>query len=496
MTRAGWLRCTLAISLVACSSDPSDPGGDGSGFRVTAVQPADGATGISLTETLDATLSAALDPASLVPGAVAVRREGVPIPAVIQYDGANRGIHIVAPLVPGETYQVELGSGLRSVGGVPLEPHAWTVTTREWQPVPLGDVGQLSYYGVALGPSGSIHLLGSGEDRPVSDYYDAYMKYAECASSCADPASWGRMAVDSAYLPFSRGAVAIGPAGEVHLLYIALESSGGDPLLRYGTCASSCLEEASWTRGTLADGDTWTLNGFAQDESGGLHMVTVMPGTVTPHLRYGTCTGGCQDSTAWTFTPIPVIGYAQDEARSLQVDRNGRIHLITAFAAQLSYSTCATDCLSSAQWSTGVLEGAGGNRRSGPSYYLDEAAVLHLVYTDVNGSLVYSRCTGSCTSPSAWQRVEVDEGEAWGTSLTVDGRGRITVLNTDTDPAQVRFLTCVADCLDSSSWQAAAVGPFEITVQGAYPDLRLALGPEGRLRMVGVGQDGVVEYLE
>lgn len=177
MTRMGWLRCVPAIVLAACASDPSDPGG-GSGFRVTAAQPAAGSSGVPLGTTLEATLSVALDPASLVPGAVVVRRDGVEIPSVAEYDAGDRAIRIRAALLPGATYRAEIGSTLRSVGGEPLEPYAWSISTREWQPVRLGSVGQLMFYHAAIGPADRMHLFGHGEERPVSDYRGGYWKYA------------------------------------------------------------------------------------------------------------------------------------------------------------------------------------------------------------------------------------------------------------------------------------------------------------------------------
>jgi Big-like domain-containing protein len=317
MTRQGWLRFVLALSIAACGSEPSDPPGDDTGFRVTGVEPADGAADVAWTATFDATLSAALDPASLATGSVELLLDGTRVPSVITYDTTGHRIRIVAPLLPGATYRAELGSGLRSADGDSLTAHTWTVTTRAWDPGPLTGLGRLDYFALALGPSGSVHLFGSGDHRPWSDYTTPYMKYAACASNCADPASWGRMAVDSSYEPLSGGALVVSPSGRVHLMHVGHVL--GDVELRLGTCPSDCLSPANWTLATL-DVDRRII-GFAQDDGGVLHLVTGPQGG-NPELRYATCAAGCTEPANWAATPIPGIGLpgTGDVARGLQVD--------------------------------------------------------------------------------------------------------------------------------------------------------------------------------
>jgi hypothetical protein len=491
MTRQGWLRSVLAISLAACGSEPSDPPGD-TGFRVTAVDPADGAADVPWTATFDATLSAALDPASLANGSVELRRDGTRVPSVITYDATGQRVRIVAPLLPGATYRAVLGSGLRSVDGDSLKARTWTVTTRAWDPGLLTGLGQLDYFALALGPSGSVHLFGNGEDRPWSDYATPYMKYVACASNCADPASWGRMAVDSSYEPLSAGALVVSPSGRVHLLHVSHVL--GDVELRIGTCASDCLSPANWTLATL-DLDR-KINGFAQDDDGVLHLVTGPMGG-NPELRYATCAAGCTDPANWAATPIPAFGYTGtgDEARGLQVDRGGGLHLITEFAGVLSYTSCASNCLSPAQWSTSPVEGA-GYPTSSASLALDDGAGVHLVFTDPDGVFTYARCQANCSDPSAWERVGLDEGDNYGSALTVDETGRITALNPVSSSAELRFLSCVADCLDAANWQIGAAGAIDNFGLPYTGPPHLWLGAGGRLRMVYTDGGRALRYLE
>jgi hypothetical protein len=467
-------RFALAIGIGACGSEPSDPPGDTGGFRVTSVEPANGATDVAWTATFDATLSAALDPASLAPGSVELRREGALVPAVITYDATGHSIRILAPLLPGVTYQAELGPGLRSVDGDSLAGHTWTVTTRAWGPAPLSGLGELDYFGLALGPSGSVHLFGNGDYRPWSDYGAPYMKYLACASNCADPANWGRMAVDSSYEPFSEGTLVVNGSGRVHLLHVGRRFDSPDLEMRYGTCASDCLDPASWSMATL-DVEQRII-GFAQDESGVLHLVTG-PAGGNPELRYATCATDCTDPANWPATPIPGIGYVWDEARALQVDRSGGLHLITSFAGAHSYTSCPSNCLSPAQWSTAPVEGAGAWSFS-PSLAVDEEGGVHMVFTDPNGVFTYAHCQADCTDPLAWERVGLEEGDHFGSALTVDETGRITALNPVSASGKVRFLSCLADCLNPANWQIAAVGPFDGFEQplAAHPVLCSAPG--------------------
>src|SRR4029079_18464052 len=123
----------------------------------------------------------------------------------------------------------------------------------------------------------------------------------------------------------------------------------------------------------------------------------------------------------WTATPIPGIGYPAtgDEARGLQVDRNGGLHLITEFAVVSRYPTRAPGCFSAAQWSTSPVEGAGAPTQSA-SLALDNGTGVHLVFTDADGVFTYARCQANCSDPSAWERVGLDEGDNYGSALTVD----------------------------------------------------------------------------
>ena len=499
MTASRWLRAALAAGILACSDDPADPG-ETDGFRVTAVEPVDGATDVSWNATFGATLSADIDPATLLPGTVKVTLEGTPVPAVIVSPpgGPGRTIGVVAPLLPGATYRVELTTGIHSTDGEPLaEGAVWTATTRAWQPVgPLSGAGEMANFAFAIDPSGNPHAFGDGEDRPYSDYATPYRKYVACSESCTDPASWGRMAVDSAWEPLGGAALKVDAAGRVHLLHTSrlLEPPGAEAT-RYGTCASDCLNPGNWAIVSL-DG-FGSLTGFTLDQTGRLHLVTNPEffGSGEAGLRYSTCEQSCTDLANWVGIPIPAPGVPFDAARSLRVGSNGALHLITYDAGVTRYSTCPSNCLSPAGWSSVPDEWPGADG-IGPSLAVDAGGRVHLVFNDPTRAFIYARCDGDCADPSSWATVRLDEAGSYGSALTVDDSGRITALNPVQLSGDLHFLTCIADCLETASWQIASVDHPDIF---RYPDIgppRLALGPQGQVRMIYNDAARTLRYFE
>lgn len=490
MTHRRWLRSAFAIGIVACSDGPSDPGGD-DGLRVTSVAPADGATDVPWTATFEATLSADLDPASLVAGTVELTLEGTRVPAAITYHPSGRVIRLVAPLLPGATYRAELEPGLRSIEGEPLEEgRVWTATTRAWEPELVAGVGELESFDVALDQSGGVHLFGDGEYRPWSDYSEPYRKYISCSSDCGVPANWGRMAVDSGYEPFLGTALEVAPSGRVHLLHAGRRADLPDIELRYGTCASECLTPGNWVMATL-DVER-RIAGLAMDQSGRLHLVT-SPMFGDPDLRYATCAAECADPANWASAVIPVVGFGG--ATTLRVDHSGRLHLVTQLTTGWSYSTCPSNCFSPAQWSTTPAEWVGAQVAS-TSFTVEPAGRVHMVFSDATRAFSYARCDADCTDPLSWEAVRLDEGDIRGSALTVDETGRITALNPIELSGELRFLTCLADCLKARSWQMASVDHPESlqSFNGVAP--HLALDPQGRPRVIG--NDGVraLRYFE
>jgi hypothetical protein len=84
-------------------------------------------------------------------------------------------------------------------------------------------------------------------------------------------------------------------AGRVHLAY----SQEGAGMLRYATCAASCFDDASWNRTTVdAAAHSGLDNSIVADGVGGLHIAyQVYDGQ--GDLRYAACTTGCTQAGSW-----------------------------------------------------------------------------------------------------------------------------------------------------------------------------------------------------
>lgn len=504
MTRRGSLRLAFAFCLFACHDDPTEPPDDTTGLRITSREPPEGATGIPVTSSITATLSAAIDPATLGPASVGLSLRGVSVPAELSYDVASRQIRLTAPLLPGFDYRVALGSALRSLEGDSLVgSKEWTFGTRPWQPVAISSVGELRGFDLEIGPSGSIHLVGDGEHylRPGNDFPDTYVKYVTCAADCMVPANWSRVAIDSAWLPGS-GAIEQDDAGVVHLLHIshspAPSPDFGHPVKRYGVCPADCSIATNWSIATVDSAPNYVdygyLGGFAVAGEGTVHLLTLPAVGGTPDLEYATCALQCTLAANWSRAPIPVAGYTT-ALNPLKVDRTGRLHLLSELDGVVTYSTCPADCTSAGQWTSGPVR-PNGLKAYSSSFTLDGGGRVHLAFSDPSYSFHYAVCEAACTNPSSWATVRLDQGDYVGSAVAANDDGRLTLLNPLSIPGELRYLTCAVRCLDAGNWQIAAVERPDIFNLPTPGPPRLALGPNGSVRMMYGDMASALHYLE
>ena len=100
---------------------------------VTAVVPADGATGVALGVSPTATFSRPMTVGTLTAATATVTPEGgSAVAAVVTYDAANNRVTINpnADLVPGTTYTGQISTAARATDGTPLaSAYTWTFTT-------------------------------------------------------------------------------------------------------------------------------------------------------------------------------------------------------------------------------------------------------------------------------------------------------------------------------------------------------------------------------
>jgi hypothetical protein len=484
----------LVFGLLSCD-DPSGPGrgGGGEAVHVTTVVPADGASDIPLTAVFSATFDADVAPSTLGPATATLELEGSVVPTTLAYDADTRTVRLIAPLLPGKSYRARLDPAIRGLdGGSLAEGREWSATTRPWAATVLSSLGQLSFPTLEVGPSGRVHLAG----RRFEDGA-ARVVYAECSATCSDPASWGRVVPDGDYELAGGVALQAEASGTVHLLHVSYspvaEPESAAVVIRYGSCASNCLNSASWTFGTVDSFPGFGhegLLGFAWHEANReIHLVTYAAFGDSP-LRHRACGFNCTDPVHWGSEPIPVTGYPTD-GNGLRVDATGRLHVLTSFANVLSYSTCGGACGLPEEWTTTPLESA-----SSVSFTTDPASRVHLLLTDQSRAFTYVRCDGNCGSALSWSKVRLDQGDVYGSAIAVDKDGRITALEPVALDGSLRYLTCATGCLDPSNWQSAAVdrsAHFDLPYWGPP---RLAPGPEGRVHAIFLDGQMMPHYVD
>jgi len=101
--------------------------------NVTATQPADGATGVVRTTSVEATFSHSLDPASVDGSSFTLKNAlGDPVAASVSYDDTSRTARLApsAQLAAGATFTARLSTAIRTTGGGALpQAYEWSFTT-------------------------------------------------------------------------------------------------------------------------------------------------------------------------------------------------------------------------------------------------------------------------------------------------------------------------------------------------------------------------------
>jgi len=419
---------TFVAGALGCSG--YDGAGPGAGsLAVDSTRPATGATGIEAGTTVRAYFNEALNPSTVTSATFTLSTGASDLASQVAYDAGRKAAVLSGPILPGKTYDATVLTGIRDVGGTPLPAaHAWSFTTRTWQPVAVDQTGTVGRYSsLAVDGTGQVHV----------SYFDdtnSELKYATCAASCTTAATWQTVTVDQG--GGSYNSLAVDGTGGVHVSY----RDGTD--LKYASCAANCMTAASWATVVVDQGgDLGAYSSLALDGSGRVH-VSYSDGT---DLKYATCPAGCTVAANWTNVAVDQTGYAGAYS-SLAVDGSGRLHVsyFEETKGDLRYATCAADCSTAANWQTVAADEAGDIGYSA-SLAVDGSGRLHVSYADfTNGDLKYATCAADCTSPSSWQTTALDHtgnlgGEDY-TSLAVDASGGVHVSYFDDTNADLKYI--------------------------------------------------------
>ena len=415
--RKTFLLATASFVAGALGCGDGGPGPRAGPLAVESTQPAAGATGVEAGTTVRAYFNEALNPSTVTSATFTLSTGASDLASQVAYDAGHKAAVLSGPILPGKTYDATVLTGIRDVGGTPLPAaHAWSFTTRTWQPVAVDQTGTVGRYSsLAVDGTGQVHV----------SYFDdtnSELKYATCAASCTTAATWQTVTVDQG--GGSYNSLAVDGTGGVHVSY----RDGTD--LKYASCAANCMTAASWATVVVDQGgDLGAYTSLALDGSGRVHV------------SYS----GCTVAANWTNVAVDQTGYAGAYS-SLAVDGSGRLHVsyFEETKGDLRYATCAADCTTAANWQTVAADETGDIGYSA-SLAVDGSGRLHVSYADfTNGDLKYATCAADCTSPGSWQTTALDHtgnlgGEDY-TSLAVDASGGVHVSYFDDTNADLNYI--------------------------------------------------------
>ena len=170
--------------------------------------------------------------------------------------------------------------------------------TRKWQRI----TADASTIVLATGRT-SLAISADGR-RHISYASVGGLRYASCLAACIDVANWQRLTVNASGVEGRHSSLAVDGAGVRHISY--LDQNKRD--LKYARCAGDCTNSAGWKRvladsGTSSDGDVGAYTSLAVGSDGKVHVSHVSAGG---KLRYVSCASNCLQSASWA--PLVVDG--------------------------------------------------------------------------------------------------------------------------------------------------------------------------------------------
>ena len=302
-------------------------------------------------------------------------------------------------------------------------------------------------------------LVSGSDGAQRVAYYDATnerLKYAACFSNCTSAANWQRGVIDPSARVGWFASLKV-RSGVRHVVYYDAANQN----LKYARCATDCLLQGSWAKGTVASaGSVGQSASLAIDAQSGRLYVSYVDQT-NSDLKYATCLSDCTVAANWqraTVDPsgVTVTGMVRT---SIAVGPAGRRHVSYSASGKLKYATCLASCADPANWERVAVDEA-----SDAGYFsalaVDANGVRHVSYHDAgNSDLKYARCASNCSNPSGWARVAADESSFLGyyTSLAVGADGKVHVSYHVSVAGRLKYASCAGSCLQATSWSRQTV---------------------------------------
>lgn len=346
-------------------------------------------------------------------------------------------------------------------------------------------VGSAATTSLVVDVSQHVHVLYSQDGV-------SRLRYATCAGSCALGTSWQHVTVDTT-ANSGLGSSLVVDAGGLHATYQLFNGQGD---LRYAACAATCLQAASWQAVTIdSSGDTGHDAALAADGSGQLHVTYIERGSgARGYLKYAFCATGCTTTVNWQITVLDSATFLFSSARALAVDGSGHRHLVfqksdSLGVAPLYYARCDTGCASAASWQTALVDpdplfdavpvvalDADGHPRSGYWDHLNTQVVI-----------AYATCDTQCTTANAWhilplQQIDQGSSDLEQHSLVIDQAGRPHVSFQHTG---LSYAGCNLNCTVPGSW-------FEVPIEASTGGTGVGSGSSLGVLPVGLFQAGIV----
>jgi hypothetical protein len=281
--------------------------------------------------------------------------------------------------------------------------------------------------------------------------------------------------------------VAVDPAGGIHIAYrISARTSAGTWPAFYMHCATNCAEPAHWTRLALSN-DVIDVR-LQLDAAGHPRLLLKAYAAQQPYdwikqqgVQYAACDSGCDEQANWKVTAAATSFYAEpytDESTNhyFALDRAGHPGFVymdfqnPADEAHSGtfYAYCqAVDpraCSDAANWSEHRISPQ--NLVRGDIVYThDNQARFLMTYTpdDYAVKLVYIACDATCNTLDFVSLWDTDGHAHWSLRLDHADRPRFALYSgwyiNDFPSRQVFYVWCDADCLTLTNWQHQALTP-------------------------------------
>lgn len=261
--------------------------------------------------------------------------------------------------------------------------------------------------------------------------------------------------------------LAIGPDQRVHLTFV----DGAAQRVHYAQCEQNCGDLDAWTAVQLLDNARLGVlvvgpYGLAVDRTGRVHMITsavARAGSSAWQIAYGTCASDCLTPANWTFVDLSSL--APDHSligtnETLMVSPSGQVSFVTDGrfdSLRAAYFRCDSGCQNAAQWRAGLsaINGSPSHAR------LDSAGVTHVTFAGGRTSageqlLQYARCAGDCGREASWQVSMLGfltSMPVWESSFEIDSADRLFIAFNQgviTQSAELNRRDLLASCAGSN----------------------------------------------